>query len=64
VVGGVLRVPVGSSFSAPLTSTAGMALDNGRFEPGGYQALLERFIVGEIQRRAEAEPDHVPVATQ
>jgi hypothetical protein len=50
--------PSESSFSAPLTNTAGMALNNGWFEPGGYRALLERFIVGELQRRAETEPDH------
>ncbi|MGZ6639887.1 MAG: hypothetical protein ACXVII_44640 [Solirubrobacteraceae bacterium] len=50
--------PSESSFSAPLTRTAGLALNNGWFEPGGYRALLERFIVGEIQRRAEAEPNH------
>jgi hypothetical protein len=50
--------PSESGFSAPLTRTAGLALNNGWFEPGGYRALLERFIVGEIQRRAEAEPSH------
>lgn len=50
--------PSESSFSAPLTNTARMALNNGWFEPGGYRALLERFIVGELQRRAETEPDH------
>jgi len=50
--------PSESSFSAPLTHTARVALNNGWFEPGGYRALLERFIVGEIQRRAEVEPDH------
>ena len=50
--------PSESSFSAPLTNTAGLALSSGWFEPGGYRALLERFIVGEIQRRAEADPAH------
>jgi hypothetical protein len=47
-----------SSFSAPLTRTAGLTLNNGWFEPGGYRALLEWFTVGAIQRRAEADPDH------
>jgi hypothetical protein len=48
--------PSESSFSASLTNTGGMAL-NGWFEPGGYRALLERFIVGELQRRAEPDPN-------
>jgi hypothetical protein len=50
--------PSDSNFSASLTLPASMALNNGWFEPGGYRALTERFIVGEIQRRAEADPDH------
>ena len=50
--------PSESSFSAPLTRTARTGGQQRLVWPGGYRALLERFIVGEIQRRPEAEPNH------